>query len=185
VRDGKVWVEDLGSRNGTRLNGQLITEPTLLDNEDALELGTMLFRIQVVTSSEAVDQHTAPAATTANGTGPVLVVDDDETTARTLAMLLESWGHRVRVAHDGPEAIEEAKQNPPEVVFLDIGLPSMSGVEVARRLRDDAGLKCTRLVAVTGDEGAMEVLQSRAHFEKLLIKPVSAHVLREAMANAC
>ena len=50
------------------------------------------------------------------------------------------WGHEVRVAHDGPAALEAAPSTGPDVVLLDIGLPGMDGYEVAQRLRDDPGL---------------------------------------------
>jgi CheY-like chemotaxis protein len=112
----------------------------------------------------------------------VLVVEDDDIMAHTLALLLRSWGHHVRIAHDGPEAIEAARDIPPEVVFLDIKLPTMSGLEVARRLQGEAKLRKARVVAVTGDEGATEVMRSPEQFAQLLVKPVSADVLREALA---
>lgn len=182
LREGQVWIEDLGSRNGTRLNGDAIREAVHLDDGDEVELGGTAFRAHLRTEGVPAGQQGVtvddPAAQR-----PVLIVEDDQATARTLATLLESWGRRVRVAHDGPQAIEQAKQDPPEVVFLDIGLPSMSGLEVARRLRADQDFKQTRLVAVTGDEGAMQVMQSRNQFEKLLIKPVPPEVLRDALAH--
>ena len=49
-------------------------------------------------------------------------------------------GHEVRIAHDGPEALDTARQFQPEVVFLDIGLPTMDGYEVARRMREQPSL---------------------------------------------
>ena len=85
------------------------------------------------------------------------------------------------LARDGPEAIVAAREQPPEVVFLDIRLPSMSGMEVARRLKAEEGMGQARLVAVTGDEGATEVLRAPERFSKLLVKPVTANVLREAL----
>jgi two-component system KDP operon response regulator KdpE len=90
----------------------------------------------------------------------------------------------VRVARDGAKALRAAMRQHPDTVFLDIRLPGMSGVEVARRLRSETGLDRVRLVAVTGDEGATEVLRSREGFAKLLVKPVSADVLRDALGWA-
>src|SRR5262249_46340601 len=129
-RDGRIWVEDLGSTNGTRLNGQPLEEPLPLDDGDRLEVGSRAYRVHLGAAQAAGAVASRP------GLGrPVLVVEDNKATAQALALLLQSWGHRVRVAYDGPEALEEAKEEPPDVVLMDIELPSMSGLEVARRLR--------------------------------------------------
>ncbi len=184
LREGRVWVEDLGSRNGTYLNGTPLEEALPLDDGDRLEVARLVYRVGL--GGEQVEaarrQEVRPAG---KGQGrEVLVVEDDTILAETLARLLESWGHRVRVVNDGPGALREAKASPPEVVFLDIGLPGMNGVEVARRLRAEPDLRHARLVAVTGDEGATEVLQARAGFEQLLVKPISPRVLLEALGRA-
>ena len=65
----------------------------------------------------------------------VLVVDDNVDTAKILAMLLRMWGHEVRTTHDGPSALEIARDFRPDAVLLDIGLPRMDGFEVAAELR--------------------------------------------------
>jgi CheY-like chemotaxis protein len=175
LRDGQIWVEDLVSRNGTHLNGLFLADPRPLEDGDRLEIAHLSFRVRV----RACAENASPE----NEAGrQVLVVEDDDTTARTLALLLRSWGHQVRVARDGPEAIEAARALPPEVVLLDINLPSMSGLEVARRLHAEDALRQTRLVAITADEGATQVLRSPQEFAQLLVKPVSANVLREALA---
>src|SRR5262249_58672098 len=80
----------------------------------------------------------------------VLVVDDSEDAALSLAKLLRQRGHEVRVAHDGPSALEVARGDPPEVAFLDIGMPGMDGCELARRLRQEPCLRGAMLVALTG-----------------------------------
>jgi CheY-like chemotaxis protein len=184
VRDGQVWVEDLGSRNGTRLNGEVLQGPLPLDDGDELEVGHLAFQVRVKGGAAAEREDVVWGEVPQSHAPPVLVVEDNEATARALAELLQSWGHRVRVAHDGPKALEEAREDPPAVVLMDIGLPGMSGLEVARRLRNDLGLNRTRMVAVTGDEGATEVLQSRGQFERLLIKPVTPGVLQEVLHPA-
>lgn len=63
----------------------------------------------------------------------VLIVDDNVDTARSLEMLLKTSGHDVRMAHDGPTALQAALDDPPDAVLLDIGLPGLSGYEVATR----------------------------------------------------
>jgi CheY-like chemotaxis protein len=65
----------------------------------------------------------------------VLIVDDYRDAADSLALLLRAWGHDVRVAHDGPTALELAATYLPHVVFLDVALPGMNGFAVAREMR--------------------------------------------------
>ena len=80
----------------------------------------------------------------------LLVVDDNEDAAESLAMLLRLQGHDVRVAHDGVTALEAADYFLPALIFLDIGMPGMDGYEVARRLRKMPALQNTVLAALTG-----------------------------------
>jgi CheY-like chemotaxis protein len=80
----------------------------------------------------------------------VLVVDDNVDAADSLGHLLRMAGHDVCVAYDGTAALQSAAAQSPEVVILDIGLPGMSGYEVARRLRGLGNGRPARLVAVTG-----------------------------------
>ncbi|QNA99391.1 response regulator [Massilia sp. Se16.2.3] len=80
----------------------------------------------------------------------VLVVDDNIDAATTLAMLLEAAGHRVAVEHAPLAAIERARALRPDVCLLDIGLPGMDGIELARRLRAQRESAGALLVAVSG-----------------------------------
>jgi CheY-like chemotaxis protein len=80
-------------------------------------------------------------------------------------------GHTVEVVYDGPSAIERVRANPPSVVLCDLGLPGMSGYEVARRLRA-SGVKGIHLVAVSGYAGPEDVSNAvRAGFDEHLAKP--------------
>jgi CheY-like chemotaxis protein len=79
----------------------------------------------------------------------VLVVDDNPDAAESLAAIVELLGHAVELAYDGPSALARARQSPPDVVLCDIGLPGMSGYDVARALRDDPAI-AARLIAVSG-----------------------------------
>ncbi len=115
----------------------------------------------------------------------VLVVDDNTDLADSMALLLRSWGYEVGLAHDGQAALAAARDRRPEVVLLDIGLPGMSGYEVARRLRDQAGLKGAFLVALTGygrDDDRRRAQE--AGFNCHLTKPVEPEVLQDLLANA-
>ena len=104
----------------------------------------------------------------------VLLVDDNVDGADSLATLVRLAGHEARVAHDGPAALEAAAAFRPQVVVLDIGLPGLTGYEVARRLRADPDLSGASLVAVTGygrDEDRERARQ--AGFDHHLVKPVA------------
>ncbi len=114
----------------------------------------------------------------------VLVVDDSRDAARTLAMLLGRKGHRVAVAHDGPQALEAARADPPDVVLLDIGLPRMDGFEVAARLRAEPATREAYLVAMTGfgQEDARRRSQE-VGFDCHLVKPVDPEALDEILRH--
>lgn len=114
----------------------------------------------------------------------VLVVDDNADAAETLAALLRLDGHDTRVCHDGPTALDAAAQFSPEVVFLDIGMPGIDGIEVARRLRqspDNGAL----LVAVTGwGQASDRQRTAEAGFDHHLVKPVDGALVRRLLAGA-
>ena len=114
----------------------------------------------------------------------MLVVDDNRDAVETLAMLLGLWGHDVRLAADGPSAVEAAVAQRPHVVLLDISLPGMSGYEVAERLRANPELRETVLVAMTGYGQAEDKKEtSEAGFTLHLVKPVEPDVLQKLLAD--
>jgi two-component system, chemotaxis family, CheB/CheR fusion protein len=102
----------------------------------------------------------------------VLVVDDNHDSAQTLADLVRMLGHDAEVAFDGPSAVALARATPPDIIFCDIGLPGMTGYDVAKALRE-GGLRDTRLVAVTGYARPEDVKRAtEAGFDAHLAKPV-------------
>ena len=114
----------------------------------------------------------------------VLVVDDQPDSTDSLALFLRLRGHQVHTASDGPGALEEFARCQPEVVFLDLGLPGMSGYDVARRLRAMPEARDVRLVAVTGYGTEADREQTRAAgFDVHLAKPVDPHAV-EALLTA-
>ncbi|MBI3184429.1 MAG: response regulator [Myxococcales bacterium] len=114
----------------------------------------------------------------------VLVVDDNEDAAETLAELLQSWGHATRVAFDGTSAVRLVEHFRPEVVFLDIGLPGMSGYEVAVRIRQGEGAHHPRLVALTGyGQDADRRRSKEAGFDLHLVKPVDIETLERTLGE--
>jgi CheY-like chemotaxis protein len=109
----------------------------------------------------------------------VLVVDDNIDSAESMALLLELHGHQLRIAHDGPGALAEARSFRPQVVVLDIGLPGMDGYEVARSLRADALTQNAIVIAMTGYGQSEDRQQSlRAGFDHHLVKPLDPDVLQ-------
>ena len=114
----------------------------------------------------------------------ILVVDDQRDSTDSLAMFLRLRGHEVRTAHDGPSALEEVTRRPPEVVFLDLGLPGMSGYDVARQLRAQPQTRDLRLVALTGYGTEADRARSRAAgFDVHLAKPVDPQALDALLAR--
>jgi len=114
----------------------------------------------------------------------VLVVDDNVDAAESLAMLLRFNGHEVRLAFEGPGALDAAVEFLPELVLLDIGLPGMDGFEVARRLRMGSNGRKVLLVAMTGYSQEEYQRKSReAGFDYHLVKPVDPRVLEELLGQ--
>jgi signal transduction histidine kinase/ActR/RegA family two-component response regulator len=108
----------------------------------------------------------------------VLIVDDNRASADSLASLLELSGHTTRVAYGGPDALELSTTFRPEFVLLDIGLPGMDGIEVARQLRQRVDFQEVVLVAMTG-YGHEEIVQRsrEAGFDHHLVKPLDLDAL--------
>jgi CheY-like chemotaxis protein len=118
----------------------------------------------------------------AGGRHHVLVVDDNADAADSLAALLQASGHDVLVAHDGPQAIEMAGREKPDVVLLDLGLPGMDGFQVAGRLKAMPALAATRIVALTGyGQGSDREATAQAGFSAHLVKPVDYDELRRVL----
>ena len=112
----------------------------------------------------------------------ILVVDNDPDSADSLALLLGHWDHEVRVAYDGEKAIEVYREQRPALVLLDIGLPGMSGHDVARRLAHET--HPSYLVALTGyAEESDRRASAEAGFHEHLVKPVDIDVLRRLLAK--
>jgi CheY-like chemotaxis protein len=114
----------------------------------------------------------------------VLIVDDNYDAAHMLAKLLETAGHEVLTALDGPSALEGASAYRPQVVLLDIKLPGIDGYEVARRIRRLPELENLLLVALTGYGQEEDHWRSRqAGFEHHLVKPVDVEELERLLSQ--
>lgn len=104
----------------------------------------------------------------------VVIADDNEDAAETLAVLVGMWGHEVRVANDGPGAVTAAREFRPDVCLLDIGMPGFDGYEAARRVLADPELGGVVLIAMTGfgQDGDRE-RGRQAGFHHFMVKPVA------------
>jgi PAS domain S-box-containing protein len=124
-----------------------------------------------------------PDAAPGEGGRRVLVVDDNVDAAESLADVVRMLGHDVEVAYDGPTALARARAAPPDVVLCDIGLPGMSGYDVARALRAD-GPRGGHLVAVTGYALPEDVARAlAAGFDAHVPKPVDPEEIRRLIVD--
>ncbi|CAL8472702.1 response regulator [Caballeronia novacaledonica] len=114
----------------------------------------------------------------------ILLVDDSDDAALAMSMLLEALGHEVRTEHDGPRALASIDDFKPDVVVLDIGLPGMSGFDVAREMRKREATRSVLLLALTG-WGSEADRQSAldAGFDHHLTKPVDVTDLEALLAR--
>jgi CheY-like chemotaxis protein len=113
----------------------------------------------------------------------VLVVEDNPDVASSLRDLVEAFGHEVHVARSGDAALMDAHRTPPDVVLCDIGLPGMSGYDVARAFRSDPALRHARLVAVTGYAQAEDRREAaEAGFDRHVGKPPDPEELEHLLA---
>jgi signal transduction histidine kinase/CheY-like chemotaxis protein len=114
----------------------------------------------------------------------VLIVEDNHDARATLRELLETAGHTVHEAIDGPRGLDAALKLRPEVAFVDLGLPGMDGLELARRIRASPEGRGLRLVALTGYGSAADRARSReAGFDVHLVKPVDRETLERVLAG--
>ena len=115
----------------------------------------------------------------------VLIVDDDRGVAESLAMLLETFGADVRVAHGGAAGAEAAAEFRPDIAFVDVRMPGIDGHEAARRIRARLGAGAPTLVALSGSGGEQDrALAKAAGFDLHLTKPVSAETLADVVERS-
>jgi two-component system, sensor histidine kinase len=147
-----------------------------------------VFTVRLPVLSEVAPEEPERPAEELQPTGRplrVLVVEDIESVAEMLVLLLKLWGHDVRSVHDGPTALVAAKTYRPDVIFLDIGLPGMNGYEVARQLRQEASGKRPLIAALTGyGQEEDRRLSREAGFDHHMVKPIDPNALEAFLAAA-
>jgi len=145
-----------------------------------------VFTVRLPLARPGVAQEAAPAPVSNGAAGGlhILVVDDNQDAAETLAALLGVMGHQATVAGDGPQALRMMAGQPPQLVFLDIGMPGMSGFEVAQAVRREPRLDGVRLVALTGWGGEADRARTReAGFDDHLTKPATVAAIEAVLAK--
>lgn len=115
----------------------------------------------------------------------ILVIDDHPDTAETIAMALEAVGHDAQIACTGTEGLDLVDRYRPDLVILDIGLPDLSGYEVARAIRLRPYGAAIHLVAATGWGTAEDRVRAiAAGFDQHLLKPFDLRKLQAMIARA-
>jgi len=124
-----------------------------------------------------------PAKSVGLASHRILIVDDNQAAADSLAMLLQHLGAKTCVAYDGYAALREVKSYQPSVILLDLGMPGLDGYAVAEELRRDVKSRDIVLIAVSGWGREEDRRRTQAAgFDHHLIKPVSATVLQALLA---
>jgi CheY-like chemotaxis protein len=134
-------------------------------------------------AGEQVETARAPAEGS-SGRGVILLADDNQANIMTIGEYLEGHGYEVVIAHDGFEAIEKAEAVKPDIILMDIQMPSLDGLEAMKRLRGNSQFADTPMIALTalampGDRE--RCLQAGA--SEYLSKPVSLKTLRQTVEN--
>jgi CheY-like chemotaxis protein len=134
-----------------------------------------IVRLPRVPGAAAIDEPPQPGRVVREGPSHrVLVVDDNRDGAEMLSICLRELGHDVRVAVDGTEALELARGFSPALVFLDIGLPGLSGYEVIERIRQIPACARVPVVALTGYARESDRARTlKAGFSAHMAKPIN------------
>ncbi len=131
--------------------------------------------------SGSIAQEPSAAALLNSSNKKILVVDDNKDVVYSLGEVLRLLGHEVLKAYDGEQALSIALTHRPAIVLLDIGLPDITGYEVAKSLRETFGSGVT-LIAISGYGQAEDKLRAKqAGFDQHLTKPVSMADIKEAI----
>ncbi len=114
----------------------------------------------------------------------IIVVDDDRDAVLSLAALLQDEGHEVREVYRGSEVLHMVREFDPDVALIDIGMPGMTGYDVAREIRHVFGPGRPKLIAVTGWKKASDRIAAQiAGFDHHLPKPFEAAALLALLAH--
>jgi signal transduction histidine kinase len=141
-------------------------------------------RVDIPREKAPAPKAAEPVAEAGQAGRRVLIVDDNVDACETLAMMLELLGQQTRQAHEGTGALRAAQEYQPELIFMDIGLPGLTGHEVVERMRGELGMKDTYIVALSGygtEEDRRKSLV--AGFDNHFVKPLDPSALPSVLAE--
>jgi len=143
-------------------------------------------RVPLVRQMEPVTDQPEPGAEVDSGTTRrILVVDDNRDGATSLAAILRKSGHRVEIAFSGGQALEIGSTFHPDLVFMDIGMPDMSGHETCQLMRMEGWGEHIRIIALSGWGQQQDLERSKqSGFDEHLVKPIASAAVRR-LADAC
>jgi len=114
----------------------------------------------------------------------IVVADDNQDAATSLSMILTLMGNEVRTAFDGAQAVKVAQSFQPQIIFVDLGMPVLSGYDVSRKIRSESWGQAVMLVALTGWDEAEGTDRSKdAGFDLHLVKPIEVDRLTQLLAT--
>lgn len=141
-------------------------------------------RLPSIVAPAEVSAEVVGAAHEVAASRRILIVEDNEDIRSGLRALLESSGHQVYEASDGPSGVNTAVTTKPDVALIDVGLPVLDGYEVARRIRSSVACNETRLIALTGySQAEYRKKAMQAGFEAYLVKPVRTEQLTDLIVR--
>jgi PAS domain S-box-containing protein len=148
-----------------------------------------LFKVRLpVLKNRTESSAEAPAGGGTDSAGSkrrILVVDDNQDSATSMAIMLQLMGNEVRTAHDGLEAVEVAEQFRPQLVLMDIGMPKLNGYEATRRIREQPWGRDMAIIALTGWGQEVDRARSKeAGCDGHLVKPVNMSDLEKLLAGS-
>ncbi|NEV64950.1 chemotaxis protein CheB [Thiorhodococcus minor] len=141
----------------------------------------LVVRLPRIAAPSQLEPKALPAAVSASR---ILIVEDNADLADSLLALLKALGHDAKVAENGTLALERLRDWRPDIGLCDIGLPDMSGYDLARAVREDADLADIRLCALTGYGMAEDRRQAlEAGFDQHMTKPINLKALQEMLTR--
>lgn len=153
-------------------------------SEGAGKGSEFVVRLPVYQEQPPFEQLPAAPAADRSVKRRILVVDDNRDGAASLSMILGLHGHDTRTAHDGLEAVSLAEAFRPDVVLLDLGLPTINGYDTCRRIRLNDWARSSLIIAVTGWGQEDDRRRCReAGFDHFMVKPIGLEALEQVLAE--
>lgn len=187
VKADRVVVRDLKSANGTFLNGHVLApeEEYRLRHGDQLSFGQLhlqvLFSVTPTNEKQGSTKGTGDLAKIGSGQ-TILVADDDQDVARVLGSILERAGFKVSMVTTAVEAMNQLTNQLPDAIILEVVLPDMSGLEIARYVRKQATGNGIPIIAISGATGGFHLNQSmEAGVDVFLNKPIGVDDIMDAL----